>query len=328
MISWFDFRHQHNDQVFSALNNILFSDGAYIHIASSTRLDRPLEIIYLDSNLSQSAQFDGSMIQTRNIIILEEGAQATLIERFISSQADRDNEKYFHNHVSEIYLDDNAELKHDRLQEESRAAWHLSSLYVTLQKHSRYMSTSAALGGRWARTEYKVNFKAQQAECDLSGFYAAGNEQLVDFHLDVQHHVPECRSREQFKGVVYGKGRAVFDGRILVASQAQHSDAALTNDNLLLSDDGEVDTKPQLEIYADDVKCSHGTTVGRLDPQQLFYLRSRGIAEDAARKILCQGFAAEILERFTCPALRNDVTEKLLQALNKITVSTEAHHEH
>jgi Fe-S cluster assembly protein SufD len=143
-----------------------------------------------------------------------------------------------------------------------------------------------------------------------------GDKQLTDFHLDVRHSVPACASREQFKGVLYGKGRAVFDGRILVEKQAQHSDAQLTNDNLMLTRNAEVDTKPQLEIYADDVKCSHGTTVGQLDPQQVFYLRSRGIDETAARKMLCIGFASEILDSIEVPALRDAATGKLHATLN------------
>lgn len=313
LVQWFDDNHQHNAQLFTTLNNALFIDGMYLHIDQSVKLDRPVEIIYVNSNQTRSTQHDGSMIQTRNIIDLDKGASATVMEHFVSSNND---EKYFHNNVTEIYLADDTQLKHVRIQDESRQAYHLSSLYVTQQKHSHYHSTSLALGGIWSKTNVNVEFKAQQAECDLQGLYMVGDQQLTDFHVDVQHLVPCCRSREQFKGILYGKGRAVFDGRILVDKQAQQSDAALTNDNLLLVHDAEVDTKPQLEIYADDVKCSHGTTVGRLDPQQLFYMRTRGIAEDDARKILCQGFAADIVDCIDHAQLRDYVTDKILRTLN------------
>jgi len=311
----FDRNHQHNNQVFNALNNALFYDGVYLHIDKSVKLDRPIQIVYLNSNQSRSLQYDGSMIQTHNIIDLGVGASATVLEHFIDSQ--NNNEKYFHNNLTEIVLAKDAELKHTRLQDESRTAHHLSSVYVTQKKRSHYHSTSFAFGGVWAKTNYTVNFTAEQAECDLQGFYAVGDQQLTDFHLDVQHRVPGCRSRENFKGIVYGKGRAVFDGRILVDKQAQHSDSALTNDNLLLVNDAEVDTKPQLEIYADDVKCSPGTTVGRLDQQQLFYLRSRGITEGNARKMLCQGFASDIIDSIDRAGVRDYVSGKLLYAVNK-----------
>jgi len=307
------FEHKHNEQLFNALNNALFNDGVYLHIDQSVKLDRPVEIIYINSNQTPSEQHDGSIIQTRNIIDLDVGTSATVMEYFISSH---NNEKYFHNNVTDIVVADDAQLKHVRLQDESRMAHHLSSMYVTQNKHSHYHSTSIALGGAWSKTNINVDFKAQQAECDLHGLYTVGDQQLTDFHLDVLHRVPSCRSREQFKGILYGKGRAVFDGRILVDKQAQHSDAALTNDNLLLVHDAEVDTKPQLEIYADDVKCSHGTTVGRLDPQQLFYLRSRGIAEHDARKMLCQGFASEIIDGIEHAMLRDYMSEKISRTLN------------
>lgn len=312
LVKLFEHRHQQNEQLFTALNNALFHDGVYLHIDQSVQLDRPVEIIYVNSNQTRSSQYHGSMIQTRTIIELDKGARGTIMEHFVSSD---NEEKYFYNNVTEIYLADDARLKHVRVQDESRSAYHLSTLSVTQKKHSHYHGTSVALGAAWSKTNYKVDFKQQQAECDLHGLYTVGDQQLTDFHLDVRHSVPSCRSREQFKGILYGKGRAVFDGRIVVDKQAQHSDAALTNDNLLLVHDAEVDTKPQLEIYADDVKCSHGTTVGRLDPQQLFYLRSRGIKEHDARKMLCLGFASDIVNSIDLAVVQDYVTEKISSTL-------------
>ena len=156
-----------------------------------------------------------------------------------------------------------------------------------------------------------MRFSGPFATCDLKGLYLAGDKQLVDYHLDVDHGVPHCASRESFKGILFGKGRAVFDGRVHVARDAQKTDARLSNRNLLLSRAAEVDTKPQLEIFADDVKCSHGTTVGQIDPEALFYLRARGIGAPAARRMLCMGFAGEIIDALGPEPLRDQVAEQV-----------------
>ncbi len=307
LATWFGQTANHTEHVFTAMNTALVNDGVFVHVGSQVELDRPIEVIYL----SQTDE-DPLLMQPRNLIMLDAGAKATLIERFIGFG----QSPYFHNNLTEISVGKGASLKHYRVQDESRSAYHLSSLYLSQQAQSRYQGTTLAFGSAWARTEYHTTFKQEGAACELNGLYTVGDGQLTDFHLDVQHSVPGCVSREQFKGVLYGKGRAVFDGRILVDKQAQHSDAQLTNDNLMLTRNAEVDTKPQLEIYADDVKCSHGTTVGQLDPQQVFYLRSRGIDEAAARKMLCLGFAGEVLDSIEVPALRDAATRKLSDTLN------------
>ncbi|MCW9025347.1 MAG: Fe-S cluster assembly protein SufD [Gammaproteobacteria bacterium] len=316
----FIYGHKLHKDKFSALNDAMFNDGVFINIDQGVHLDHPVEIVYLNTNHATSEDDRENLIQTRNIIFLHEGSSVQVIENFVSDQSE--NNKYFHSNVTEIYLDEGSKLEHYRFQDESRQAYHLSMLYVTQKKNSHYHSASLALGGAWARTEYKVNFEEEQSECDLYGLYAVGDEQLIDFHLDVQHRQPLCRSREQFKGILYGKGTAVFDGRILVDKHAQKSDAVLTNDNLLLVNDAEVNTKPQLEIYADDVKCSHGTTVGRLDKEHLFYLRSRGIAESEARKMLCQGFAEDIMMNIRNEELRLYMVDSLTRTLNAHNVSS------
>ena len=154
-----------------------------------------------------------------------------------------------------------------------------------------------------------MRFSGEHAECDLNGLYLAGDRQLIDYHIDVHHGLPNCASRENFKGILYGKGRAVFDGLVYVAKDAQKTDAAMSNRNLILSPSAEVDTKPQLEIYADDVKCSHGTTVGQIEPEMLFYLRSRGISAAMARRMLCLGFAGEIIDALGSEPLVREVSE-------------------
>lgn len=308
---WFGQTANHTEHLFTALNTALANDGALIHIAANVDVDRPIEVVYL--NLGQDT---ATLVQPRNLVVLETGAKATLVERFIGSG----ETGYFNNNLTEIALRDGASLAHYRVQDESRNAWHLSSLYLSQARDSRYLGTTLAFGAGWARTDYNTRFSDEGAVCELNGLYTAGDRQVTDFHVNVQHSVPGCASRERFKGILYGKGRAVFDGRILVDKQAQHTDAHLTNDNLMLTRDAEVDTKPQLEIYADDVKCSHGTTVGQLDPEQVFYLRSRGIGSGAARKMLCLGFAGEIIATIELQALRDYAEQRLADTLNAAVV--------
>ena len=253
------------------------------------------------------------MTQIRNIITLGVGTKVTLVERFIGT----DQDQYFHNNLSDILLAEGASLKHYRVQDESPEAYHLSNLSIAQQKNSRYYSSHMAFGAAWSKTDININFKDEGAKCLLNGLYVVGDQQLTDFHIDVRHSVPACTSKEHFKGILYGKGRAVFDGHILVDKQAQHTDAQLSNDNLMLTRDAEVDTKPQLEIYADDVKCAHGTTVGQIDPQQLFYMRSRGLSETTAYKLLCLGFAGEIIDSIEEKILSEHVSKKLVQILDE-----------
>jgi Fe-S cluster assembly protein SufD len=248
-------------------------------------------------------------------VLLEAGAKATLIERYAGTDATR----YFNNSLSEITLQEEAELEHYRLQEESPEAYHLHSLFINQHEQSRYGNTGFSLGGAWSRTELTLDFLGESATADLDGLYLAGEQQLSDVHLDIRHGVPGCASHTSYRGLLHGRGRAVFDGRIEVKTHAGGSDAHLNNANLLLSRNAEVDTKPQLEIHADDVRCSHGATVGQLDPTQLFYLRSRGIDAAEARRLLCLGFAGGILERCGIAPLRERVeaivSERLATAL-------------
>lgn len=312
LATWFGQTAQHNEQVFTALNTALMNDGVLLHVNSGVVLERPIEIIYIGTDSEHTL-----LLQPRNLVVLDEGASATLIERFIGNT----DTVYFHNHVSEIVVGSHASLKHYRIQYESRQAYHLSSVYLSQQAESYYHGTTLSFGGAWNRTEYHTAFKQENAVCNLNGLCMVGDKQLSDFHLKVHHAVPGCTSREHFKGILYGKGRAVFDGYIHVDKLAQRSDAELTNDNLMLTRDAEVDTRPQLEIYADDVKCSHGTTIGELDQQQIFYLRSRGIDEVTARKMLCIGFANNIIDSIDIPALHDDAVIKLNDTLNTAVIS-------
>jgi Fe-S cluster assembly protein SufD len=251
--------------------------------------------------------------QPRNLVVLEAGACASLVERYVSMG----DSLYCTNSVLEISVGRGAVLEHSRVQMESPNAFHITGLYLNQDQGSRYKGVNVGLGGAWARNDLVVRFSGQGADCSLQGLYLAGDKQVSDYHLDVDHAVPHCTSRENFKGVLYGKGRAVFDGRIHVAVDAQKTDAELSNKNLLLSRNAEVDTKPQLEIFADDVKCSHGTTVGQIEPEMLFYLRSRGIKASVARRMLCLGFAKEIIDGLGSGPLRDHVMEQVGRRLEQ-----------
>ena len=303
-----------NDELFSALNSALPHDGAFIHIAPDTRLDRPIEVIHI--NLDKA---DDYFNQSRNVVVLKEGASATLLERYIGVGSAR----YLHNDLTEIALCEGARLCHYRYQDQSNQGYQLANLYLSQHSHSHYQGTQLLLGGHWNRIQYHANFQHPEASCRLNGLYQVGDEQLIDTHLKLTHSAPRCTSRVNYKGIIHGRGRAVFDGHIRVDPGAQKSDAQLDNKNLLLSRDAEVDTQPQLEIYADDVKCGHGTTVGQIDPQQLFYLCSRGIDPETGRQMLCRGFAEEILETITIAELRDAVTRQMLNKLNT-ALGTEA----
>ncbi|MBK1720870.1 Fe-S cluster assembly protein SufD [Thiocystis violacea] len=298
--------------LFAALNTAGLDDGVVALVDRGVLLERPIELIHVSVGLDEPR-----VAQPRNVIVLGAGAQAIVIERYLSLG----DSLYCTNCVTEVSLGRDAVLKHDRIQTESPSAFHISGLYLRQDANSRYLGVNLGLGARWARTDLNATFGGEHAECDLQGLYLAGDGQLMDYHLDVDHSVPNCASRENFKGILYGKGRAVFDGRVFVAQDAQKTDAAMSNRNLMLSESAEVDTKPQLEINADDVKCSHGTTVGQIEPEMLFYLRSRGISAPLARRMLCLGFAGEIIERLSAEALRDQVSELVGQRLESAPLS-------
>lgn len=292
---------------FIALNTTLMADGLFVHVHDQVRVDKPIEVLYLTTSRD-------TLVTSvpRVLVVMSPGAQATLIERFRG----RGEAVYFHNLVEEIVLHDAARLDHYRLVEEQARGYHLSHIDVRQEGDSHYRAINLDLGGAWSRSNYQVDFQGQGASCELHGLYLVGDRQQTNIHTDILHQVPACHSRQQFKGLLLGAGRAVFDGRILVAKQAQYTDAHLANDNLMLSEEAEVDTKPQLEIYADNVQCSHGTTVGQLEAEQLFYLRSRGIPEADATRMLCQGFASAVLESCAIAPLRHHVESRIQQSLD------------
>jgi Fe-S cluster assembly protein SufD len=302
--------HEFRHDAFDELNRAISGDGFVVRVNANHRVDRPIEVLHL------AAGHAGHVAaSTRSLIVLEKGAEAQIVERWASIG----ESLYFCNSLSRVIVHDNASLVHHRFQQESAQAYHLDRCYLTQKRDSRYRSLNLATGGLWSRSETVANLEGEGADCALRGLYTVSDLQYNDIHIDVRHLKGHCRSSEQFKGILAGKGRAVFDGRILVEQDAQKSDAQLSNNNLLLSEQAEIDTKPQLEIYADDVKCSHGTTVGRLDPNQLFYCRARGIDEARAIGLLSMGFAAQVIDELDDTAIGDYAHDQVSRVLGGIT---------
>ncbi len=292
---------------FAALNLATLHDGAVIRVEPGARIEAPIELLHVTTRGSE-----GRNLRSRHLVLLGENASASLVERYLTLD---EQVGCFNNLVCEVSLAKGAHLNHQRVQLEGALTYHLSDVHLGLSADARYQGVQASLGAAWSRTTLHNRFAEAGAACELDGIYLAGDGQLTDIHLDVDHAVPHCDSRENFKGILYGAGKAVFDGLIRVREQAQKSNAHLHNANLMLSRRAEIDTKPQLVILADDVQCSHGTTVGQLDPQALFYLRSRGLDTQRARHLLCLGFASEIVERYECESLREELNEVIRQRI-------------
>ena len=287
-----------DDNAFAALNQALFSDGGFVHIEAGKTIAEPVQLVFIST-----ASHDGETIQPRNLIIAEANSKATVIESYLATG----DAAYFTNAVTEIVAGDNAALEHVKLQDEAAAAFHMATIAGELGRASNVNVHSFALGARLSRNNIRTKLAGEGLECVLNGLYLTRGDQLADHHMIVEHAQPHCASHEYFNGILDDKSKGVFHGRILVRQIAQKTDAKQTNKNLLLSDDATADTKPQLEIYADDVKCTHGATIGRLNDESIFYLRSRGIPEKTARRMLIHAFAGEIIERVKCEPVREQL---------------------
>ncbi len=291
---------------FAALNAAYLLDGAYVRFAPNTAAERPIELLFVSTGADHAL-----VAQPRNLIVAEQGARGTVIERYVALGGAR----YFTNAVTELVARPGAALEHYKLQEEDESAYHVAGVYVRQERDSRVVSNNVAVGAALARTDIRVSLQAEGAHCDLNGLYLGSGRQHIDNLTRVDHVKPHCSSAEFYKGVLDGRARAVFQGRVVVHADAQHTDAQQENKNLLLSPDAEVDTKPQLEIYADDVKCSHGATVGQLDANALFYLRSRAIDEQTARGLLTYAFAHDVINRLGLAPIRQLLERELTTKL-------------
>ncbi|MBT5817340.1 MAG: Fe-S cluster assembly protein SufD [Proteobacteria bacterium] len=281
---------------FAAMNSAFVGDGALVEVAPGVQLEKPIELLFVSG-----CSGEGFLSLPRNLVILGEGSQCSIIERHISFGAERS----LSNSLTEIILDKNATLNYCCAQDQAERTFHVGGLFARLAHSAKLKATTVTVGKAWVRNDARVDLDAEGAHANLDGAYLAFGRCHVDNHTHISHNAPECTSRECYKGVLGDRGHAVFHGRIVVQPNAQKTDSEQSNQNLLLSADAQIDTKPQLEIYADDVKCAHGATVGQMDEAALFYLVSRGVDRETARRMLTQAFAAEILETVTPPALQS-----------------------
>ncbi|KAA0997856.1 Fe-S cluster assembly protein SufD [Paraburkholderia panacisoli] len=286
---------------FAALNTAFLTDGFAVLLPPGEVIDQPLHMLFLTDEA-------GLAVQPFNVVRAGARSGCTIVEHFVGVGDDA----YWTNAVTRIVADEQADVQHYRLQQEGSKAFHIASVAVAQQRASSFASHAFAFGGALSRTGIGTSLNAENAQATLNGLYIAGGRQHVDHHTRIDHAEPHGTSREYYRGVLDGAARGVFNGRVIVHRDAQKTDTHQANYNLLLSRDAEIDTKPQLEIYADDVKCTHGATVGQLDENQLFYLRARGVEERTARALLTYAFARDIVERVRIESLRGRLERLLL----------------
>jgi Fe-S cluster assembly protein SufD len=282
------------EDAFTALNLAFLEDGAYIFVPRGVVLEQPIHILYVATAAS------AAMAHPRNLMVFGEQSQAAVIEDYVS----RGDAPFLTNAVTELAAGDNATIEHYMVERESREAYNVSTLNIRQGRTANVASHAVLLGGRLVRNNVHPRLSGEGGECLINGLFVAAGRQHMDNYMKVEHEAPHCGSRQFYNGILDGHSRGVFHGRIIVHKGAQKTDAKQTNRNLLLSDDAQIDTKPQLEIYADDVKCTHGATIGQLDDTALFYLRSRGVPEDQARRMLLFAFAHESLGRMKSAVVR------------------------
>ncbi len=302
----------HNDQgdanPFAALNAAFFQDGGFVYVPAGRRLEAPVHLLFISA-----AEEPGTASHPRNLIIAEGGSQMTVLESYASTTP----APAFTNAVTELVVGDGAVVEHAKFQDESRTAFHLAAIRAHLGRRCNLTSHSVATGALLSRNNIRTTLAGEGVECVLNGLYLTRGDQLADHHMVVEHAQPHGSSHEYYNGILDGRSKGVFHGRILVRPAAQKTDAKQTNKNLLLSDDATVDTKPQLEIYADDVKCTHGATVGQLNEESVFYLRARGIGADTARRMLIHAFAGEIIERIRHAPARDELDKLIWERLEQ-----------
>ena len=291
-----------NGNAFASANAAFLEDGAFVRISRGFAAAEPIHLVFLSEPV-----FDPTVSHPRNLVIAESGSQAAVVETYIGTAG----ETYFTNSVTEVSVGDGANLDLYRLERESTAAYHVATTEVRLERDSRFSSHSLTFGGAIARHDLNVRLEAEGADCTLNGLFVGSGTQHLDNHTLIDHAMPHGTSRELYKGIMDGKSRGIFQGKIIVRPDAQKTDAMQTNKNLLLSKEALVNSIPALEIFADDVKCRHGSTIGQLDPGAMFYLQSRGIGAREARELLVFAFASDVASRIRIAPLRALVEEHL-----------------
>jgi Fe-S cluster assembly protein SufD len=291
-----------NADSFIALNTSLAKSGVFIKVEKSVIVETPIHIIHV------SSANENIIINPRNLIVVDENAQAKIIESYETIDS---SSKIFNNALTEIVVCENSIVDHYKIQDENEFGYLLNTTQVVQQKKSLFSTHTFTLSGSLVRNNLNIVLDGEHIETHLNGLYLTNGNQVVDNHTVVDHRKPNCNSNELYKGIIEGKSSATFNGKIFVRKDAQKTNAFQSNKNILLSDDGTINTKPQLEIYADDVKCSHGTSTGKLDADKIFYLRARGLSEASAKKLLMHAFASEVVNTIKIEALREYVEEKI-----------------
>ncbi len=293
---------------FVALNTALFRDGALVEVEKGCILEEPILVLSI-------GMLEGKPVVShpRNLYILGANSRATIIESYLTIG----DGVHFTNAVSEMVIAEGAALEHYKLQQENEKAFHIATLRTVQERSSRLLAHNICFGGAITRNHVDIALNAEGAECNLGGLFVATGQQHIDNHTTLDHAKPNCNSEELYKGILADKGVGVFNGKILVREDAQKTNAFQSNPNLLLSDDATIYSKPQLEIYADDVRCKHGATVGQIHEDALFYMRSRGIEKEAARDLLTYAFAGEVFDSMTWVTVRSRLEALLFQKLSK-----------
>jgi Fe-S cluster assembly protein SufD len=291
------------DAAFTALNTAHIVDGLVVHLEKDVVLEKPIQIIHVTDAMAARG-----IAQPRVLIVAERNSRGTVMESFVATG----DAHYFTNAVTEICLDEGATLTHLKLQQESQRAFHVATVEATQAKDSHFFSFSFGTGADLSRTNIYTHLNGEGCGATLNGLYVLDRDQHMDHQTSIEHVAPNCYSRELYKGILDGTSHGVFNGKVYVHPEAQKTDGKQTNNTLLLSEKAQIDTKPQLEIFADDVKCTHGATIGRLDETALFYMKSRGIGAVHARELLTYAFAADVLETIEVDAVREGLEQLTL----------------
>jgi Fe-S cluster assembly protein SufD len=290
------------DHAFTALNTAFIQDGAFIELQANAVVDQPIHLLFVSEGQGEA------VAHPRNLIVAAQNSRASIVESYVCV---RDN-TYFTNSVTEISLGEGAHLDHYKIQRESEQSFHVGTVQARQARASQLHSFSFAVGGALARTNIYTSLAGDGATCTLNGLYLTDGAQHIDNQTSIEHIAPNCPSHEVYKGILDGRSHGVFNGKVYVHPEAQKTDGKQSNNNLLLSPHARIDTKPELEIFADDVKCTHGATVGRLDEVAMFYLNTRGIGPDTARMLLTYAFAADVLETIELEALKKGLEGMVL----------------
>ena len=298
----------HQNNIFTALSTAYTDNGAFIYVPDGKIVEEPVHIIYITSSDDNKI-----IVQPRNLFIAGKNSQVTIIEHYVSTG----ESIYFTNAVTEIIADESSVVDHIKLQEESINAFHIARMEVNQERKSNFSSHSISIGGELTRNDFTSRFNDEGSECTLNGLYMIEGNQLFDAHTLIDHAMPHCNSHEHYKGILNDKSRGVFNGKVIVRPDAQKTNAFQENNNILLSNNALVNTKPQLEIFADDVKCSHGATIGQLDEEAKFYLKSRGIGEEASRAILLHAFASDVITSIKTDSLRSYLEKIITERFNQ-----------